>query len=297
MSEKVDLSIIIVSWNVRDHLKKCLNSIFEARENLSLEIFVVDNNSSDGSAKIIETKFQKVKLIKNKKNLGFAKANNQAIKKSKAEFILLLNPDTQVLKNTLSNMLNWMKKNPQAKIAGCHLIDKQGQTIPHVRRFPSVWNQLAIILKLPHLFPSVLNKYLRKNFDYTKPQKVDSIRGGFFMMRLLAGGEPVAPAQCQNELDERYFLWFEEVDFCRQVYKSGNEVWYTPTAQCIDYVGQSFKQIKRGQTQKYFRDSMLKYFRKWHPLWQYWLLKLAWPIGLGTTWLGEKVNLKSKTKT
>ena len=304
MNERIDLSIIIVSWNVKNRLKQCLESIFKARVNLNLEIFVVDNNSKDRSAEMVKSEFSKtlslsngkVKLIENNKNLGFAKANNQAIKKAKGKFILLLNPDTKLFPDTLASMIGWMEKNHQAKIAGCHLVDSQGQTIHHVRQFPTVWDQIAIVLKLPHIFPWILNKYLRKNFDYTKSQKVDSIRGGFFMVRnKIEGGQTFD--RLEIRLDEQYFLWFEEVDFCKQTQKNKQEVWYAPSAKCIDYVGQSFNQVARNQTQKYFRDSMLKYFKKWHPAWQYWLLKIAWPFGLLITWVGEKIDYKNKTKT
>ena len=285
-----DLSIIIVSWRVREKLKENLQALFKSEGSLSYEVFVVDNNSEDGTVEMVKKEFPQVKLISNQVNLGFAKANNQAIKQASSDFILLLNPDMKALPDTLRNMVNWMQENKQASVAGCHLIDEKGGTIKHVRRFPTVWDQLAIILKLPHLFPGILKKYIRWNFDYRNAQKVDSIRGGFFMIRK----EIIKKFRL---LDERYFVWFEEVDYCRQVYKKGGEIWYTPVAKCIDYVGQSFKQVKRGKAQKYFRESQLVYFRKWHPIWQYWILKLAWIFGMIINWIGDKIKLKSKAKT
>ncbi|MBU4454903.1 glycosyltransferase family 2 protein [Patescibacteria group bacterium] len=295
----MDLSIIIVSWNVKEKLRENLLALFKSEGDVSFEIFVADNNSQDGTAEMVknEFSFNGVKLIANAENLGFAKANNQAIKQARGEFILLLNPDMRVvLPDTLSNMVKWMRENKQASVAGCRLIDEQGNTIKHVRKFPTVWDQLAIVLKLPHIFPNVLDKYLRVDFDYSKDAKVDSVRGGFFMLRRTSPRP--SPREGEGELlDERYFLWFEEVDFCRQVYEKKGEVWHTPAAECVDYVGQSFKQLPRGKTQKYFRDSMLKYFKKWHPAWQYRLLKLVWPIGMLITRLGEKTHLKSKANT
>lgn len=303
----MDISIIIVSWNVRDRLKENLSALFKSEGDVSFEVFVVDNNSKDGSAEMVRLEFPQVypvksdqlvgakqfngvKLTANKENLGFAKANNQAIKQARGEFILLLNPDMRVLPDTLSNMVKWMRENKQASVASCHLIDESGNTIKHARKFPTVWDQLAIILKLPHLFPNILNGYLRDDFDYDKAAKVDSVRGGFFMINARA-------LRATPLLDERYFVWFEEVDFCRQVYGDGGEIWYTPAARCVDYVGQSFKQLPRGKAQKYFRDSMLKYFKKWQPSWQCWLLRSAWPIGLFITWLGEKTHFKSKANS
>ena len=293
----MDLSIIIVSWNVRERLRKNLKAIFNSAgaQNFVSEVFVVDNNSEDGSTEMVKNEFPRVKLIVNKKNLGFAAANNQAIKKAKGDLILLLNPDMRVFPDTLANMIKWMWENKQAVVAGCHLIDKKGNTINHVRRFPTVWDQLAIILKLPHIFPNILNKYLRNDFDYSRSAKVNSIRGGFFMINTKEISElPL--------LDEQYFLWFEEVDFCKQIVRTHHgafkrEVWYTPTAKCVDYVGQSFGQVNTMRKQKYFRDSMLKYFKKWHPAWQYRILKIAWVVGMFIAFITEKMNLKSKTKT
>ena len=98
-------------------------------------------------------------------------------------------------------------------------------------------------------------------------------------------------------LDERYFLWFEEVDYCRRVKLAGGQVWYANAAECIDLEGQSFKQVDRGVKQRYFRDSMLAYFKKWGPKYQYWFLRLAWPVGIALAWLGDKFDLKSQAKT
>jgi hypothetical protein len=286
----MDLSIIIVSWNVREKLRQNLKAIYSSEGNLNFEIFVVDNNSSDQSVEMIVEEFPKVKLIVNKENLGFAKANNRAIKKARGNFILLLNPDMKIFPETLRNIIDWMEQNKKASVASCHLVGANEETIKHVRRFPRFCDQLAIVLKLPHLFPGILNKYLRVDFDYEKSASVDSIRGSFFMIR----------KEVINKiglLDEEFFIWFEEVDYCRRVKKQGGEVWYTPAARCFDYVGQSFHQVPKGKTQKYFRDSQLKYFKKWHPSWQYWILKLAWIAGEMIVWAGERLKLKSKVRT
>jgi GT2 family glycosyltransferase len=243
---------------------------------------------------MVKNEFPSVKLMINAENFGFAKANNQALRlcsgQAKSEFVLLLNPDMKVFPDTLVNMVNWMRGNKQASVAGCHLVDEKGNTIKHVRKFPRLSDQFAVTLKLPHLFSGVLNDYLRVDFDYNQPSKVDSIRGGFFMLRR----ETIEKI---GLLDERFFVWFEEVDYCRMVKVGGGQVWYTPVAKCVDYVGQSFAQVKKETTQKYFRDSMLKYFKKWHPAWQYWILKIVWPVGRCITWTGGKFKIKSKVKT
>lgn len=267
----MDLSIIIVSWNVREKLKNNLEKIYKSKLTFSFEVFVVDNNSADDTISMIEEKFPQVRLTRNNKNLGFAKANNQAIRKASGDFVLLLNPDMLIFDDTLANMLFWMRKNEQASVASCKLLTEKKEIIKHVRRFPTLLDQLAIVLKLPHLFPKVLKNYIREDFDYRKDAKVDSVRGGFFMIRR-------ETLEKLEGLDERYFIWYEEVDFCKQIYKIGGEVWYTSSATCIDYVGASFKKEKINTKQKYFRDSMLLYFKKWHPYWQYLILYFAWII-------------------
>lgn len=272
----MNLSVVIVSWQVKEKLRENLCALFNSQGDFKLEVLVVDNNSNDGTVEMLRNEFPAVKLIANSENRGFAAANNQALKLAQGEYLLLLNPDMLVRTNTLAEVLSWAKNNPQATVIGCKLENEQGEIVKQVRRFPDFFDQLAVTLKWPHLFPGIINKYLCSDFDYSQPAKVVSIRGAFFLInrenyKKISGQEiPL--------LDERYFIWFEEVDFCREVYKLGGEVWYTPVGACLDYVGQSFKQVKRGQAQKYFSDSMLKYFQKWEATWKFKILKFIWKI-------------------
>jgi GT2 family glycosyltransferase len=270
----MDISIIIVAWKVKDKLRHNLEALLIATQNIRAEIFVVDNNSQDGTEEMIKAEFPTVNLLLNQENLGFSKANNQALRLAKADFILLLNPDMRVFPNTITEALKWAQSNSQATVTGFKLEDEKGIIVDHVRRFPSLSDQLAITFKLPHFFPIVTNNYLMKNFDYSKAQKVDSIRGSFFLINRQAWQK--ISGVFEPFLDERYFIWFEEVDFCRQVYQYGGEVWYSPAAACRDYVGQSFRQVPRGTKQLYFRNSMLSYFAKWHTPREYFILKTAW---------------------
>lgn len=268
------LSVIIVSWNVKDKLRENLKAIFASQVNFDFEVFVVDNNSADGSYAMVSSEFSQAKLIANSENLGFARANNQAIKTAQGEFILLLNPDMQVGANTLADAVAWAEANSQATVSGFKLLNEKGEIVKQVRRFPKLFDQLMIILKIPHFFPFVLKHYLYPDFNYEKSAKVDSIRGAFFLINRKSY-QKINPSALPL-LDERYFIWFEEVDFCRFVYKMGGEVWYSPAATCLDYVGASFSQVKRAKTQNYFRDSMLKYFQKWERKSDYWILNFAW---------------------
>ena len=284
------LSIIIVSWQVRDKLKNNLTALFKSQVDFDWEVFVVDNNSQDGTVEMVENNFPQVNLIANEDNVGFARANNQAIKAAAGEFVLLLNPDMLVRQDTLLKMIDWLEAKPEAWVAGCHLLDEQGQTIKQVRRFPGLADQWAIASKLAHVFPAALHKYLRKDFDYAAAAKVDSIRGSFFMIR----------RSCLEQvglLDERFFVWFEEVDYCRRVAEAGGEVWYTPAAEAVDLVGQSFAQWPTARAQKIFKDSQLKYFTKWQPAGQVWLLLVGWLVGGVLVALANLFKIKSKAKT
>jgi GT2 family glycosyltransferase len=189
----------------------------------------------------------------------------------------------RVLSGTLAEMVGFMRNHPEAAVGGCHLVDEEGKMVRHARRFPGVWDQATIILKVPHFFPKILDKYLMADFDYAKmePQEVDSLRGSFFMIR----HEAIAKI---GPLDERYFFWFEEVDFCRRARAAGYKILYNGAVKCIDLVGQSVKTLGQYKRQKMFLESMVKYFRKWYPGWRAWLIGVLRPIGLAMAWAADK---------
>ncbi len=286
----MDFSIIIVSWNVKERLKENLEALYETLNSITMEVIVIDNASNDGTVAMLKTDFPAVQLIKNQENVGFARACNQGLRLATGNYLLLLNPDMRLLPRTLSDLKAWLDANPQADVTGIKLIDHSGQVIKHIRRWPSWKNQLSIILKLPHLFPSLLHNYIRADFDYTKPAMVDSVRGAFFVIRRSA-------LQKYGYFDERYFLWFEEVDYCRTIQQQGGQVWYTPVATAIDYVGQSFNRLPRTKKQAYFRMSMLAYFKKWAPRWQVVILTVAWWLAMIVVWLGDSIHLRSRSHT
>jgi len=272
----MDLSIVIVSWNVLEKLRSNLRALFKSQGAFKFEVIVIDNNSQDGSASMVKKEFPQVVLIENSENLGFSKANNQGIKIAQGRYILLLNPDMQVYSDTLDTTLFFVQENQNITVVGCKLENERGDIVKQVRRFPKFIDQLLIVLKVPHIFPAVLNNYLCAGFNYEVSAKVDSVRGAFFLInkdnfQKISGNE-------KPFLDERYFIWFEEVDFCREVYKLGGEVWYFSGAKCLDYVGASFSQVKLSKKQKYVSDSMLKYFKKWGKNWEYIILKIVWKL-------------------
>jgi len=282
----MDLSIITVTWNSADKIAEQIRSVDLGIIGLNYEQIVIDNGSTDQTVLIIEEKFKKIKLIKNKQNKGFAAANNQGVKVSSGKYILFLNPDMKVEENSLKKILDWMDENKDIGIAGCKLVDKNGNFNMDAapRKFPKVWEMLSMILKIHHIFPNILNNYLMKGFNSNKEQEVDSVRGSFVLIR----------RELVDKLgwgfDPRYFIWFEDVDICREVKRLGYKIKYTPIITCIDHVGASFK--KRGTLwkQKQFTKSMSQYFKKWEPCYRSVWISFFRPIGIFMVYIMNKVS-------
>lgn len=251
------LSIVIVSWNVKDLLKKCLSSVFDNQGDIELEVFVVDNNSADDSVKMVQEEFPQVKLIANSKNLGFATANNQAIKQARGEYVLVLNPDTEILPDTLEKSLQFMAGNPDCGAMGCQILSGDKTIQPSVRRFPKFWPIFLMMIKAPKIFKNLkaINKYLATDFDYSATQEVDQIMGAYMLI----------PQKAFTEIgmfDEKFFIWFEEVDLCRRIKQAGKKVFYYPEPKIIHYGGSSFAQQSRVTKQMRFFKSAWHYFMK-----------------------------------
>jgi len=275
----MDLSIITVNWKVKDLLEKCLRSVYEQTKDISFEVFVVDNDSRDGSVEMVREKFPQVLLTASKDNLGFAKGNNVAAKDAKGRYILLLNPDTEILDNAIGKMVKFMDNHPGCGIAGCKLLNPDLTLQPSVRRFPTFLSQALILLKLHHLFPhsAPMRHYLAEDFDYTKTQPADQVMGAFFMIRKKV-------IEKIGLLDEKFWIWFEEVDYCKRTKEAGFKILYTPEAKIIHYYGQSFKQVYNVKKQKDFNKSLTYYFKKHQPLWQRILIGILKPISIALAW-------------
>lgn len=257
MSDQKKVSVIIVSWNTESLLRKCLTTLFASRTKATLEIFVVDNNSADNTVKMIKKEFPAVKLIVNRENAGFAKANNQALKEATGDYILLLNPDTEIFPETIEVSINFMETDSKIGVMGPKMFFPDGRLQPSVRRFPTLWPILLMFLKVPKVWPEVraVSRYLAVDFDYEKEQTIDQVMGAYMFIRR-AVVEKIGP------LDERFFIWFEEVDFCRRAWRAGYQVVYNPNVKITHYGGQSF--IQQGAVNKQFRffQSAMRYFLK-----------------------------------
>ena len=251
------LSIIIVSWNVESLLRKCLKSIYKDPVGMMSEVFVIDNLSNDKTVEMVKTEFPQVKLIANTVNAGFAKANNQGIKEATGDYILLLNPDTELFPDTLSKSIEFMAANYDCGIMGPQMLYADRKLQPSVRRFPTIWPILLMLLKAPKILKNIkaINYYLATDFDYSKLQEVDQVMGAYMMTARKALDKV-------GLFDEKFFIWFEEVDLCLRARKAGFKIYYNPKAQIIHHGGQSFSQQKKITNQKIFFQSALTYFLK-----------------------------------
>ena len=253
----MDLSIIIVSWNTKELLKKCLDSIYNNQADLSLEIIVADNNSSDGTAKMVEAHFPKVKLMANDKNLGFAAANNQALIIAHGQYVLFLNPDTEIINDGLKKSVEFMKQNQDCGALGPRLLFADKSLQPSVRRWPTFWPIFLMLIKAPKIFKDLkaIDHYLARDFDYSKLQEVDQIMGAYLMV-------PRTIFSKVGFFDQRFFIWFEEVDFCLRIKRAGLKVIYNPQIEVIHHGGASFAQEALVKKQWQFFKSALRYFLK-----------------------------------
>ena len=250
------LSIIIVSWNVKKDLTNCLESIKSNLPKEAFEIIVVDNKSSDGTVETIKKNFPEVIIIANNRNLGFAAANNQGIKKSCGDYLLLLNPDTIVLPASLDILVQYMDKNPDVGICGPQLLNENGTIQFSARRFPTFRGALYRHTVFRHLriFKAEYKKWLMKDFDHKIQKEVDQVMGAALLIKK-------AVIDSIGFMDETFFMYYEEVDLCYRAKQSGWRVAFVPDAKITHLGGKSSGQIP-VEKRIMMLASLIKFFRK-----------------------------------
>jgi GT2 family glycosyltransferase len=273
------LSVIIVSWNTRQYLLPCLKSIFQAGEEGGWEVIVVDNGSKDGSGKEAKRLFPKIHLIANEKNLGFAKATNQGIKHASGKWILLLNPDTEVREGAIEMLIAFMDSHPDAGIAGAQLLNGDGSKQNSIANFPSLATELLNKSLLRRFFPEA---FPGKERVYSGPREVDSVIGAC----LIARREAIERA---GILDEDYFLFFEETDWCYRMKKTGWRVFHVPQAEVVHFQGRGAETRKREAKVEYYR-SRYRFFRKNRGEIQWLLLCIGLVLKLGVELLSTGIG-------
>lgn len=260
----LELSIIIVNWNTCQLLTDCLKSIEATLQNLTFEVIVVDNGSVDGSQAMLGQQFPHVRLIQNQENVGFARANNQALAVCQGQFAVLLNSDALLMDNAVQAMLDLVKTEPRAGLVGAHLLNLDGTFQASHTAFPTLWQEFLILSGLGRLlygrwYPS------RGPEEDKGPQVVDYVEGACILVRL-EGFKEV------GGLDEDYFMYAEEVDWCYAMQKKGWQVWYHPAAKVI-HLGGGSSQNRRTQREGDLYRSRVRFFRKNYGDWAAQLLK------------------------
>ena len=244
----MELSIIIVNYNVKEFLQNLVHSLQKAVSKINHEIIVVDNASDDGSVEFIREKFPQITLIVNQTNLGFSKANNAALKIAKGKFILLINPDTIVSEDTITKMIEFLNEHPDAGLAGCKILNPDGSLQLACRRsFPGPWTSFCKVTGLSTLFPKskLFAKYNLTYLDENSTYEVDAISGSFMMMKREA-------YEKVGGFDEQFFMYGEDLDLCYRIQKNGYKVYYYPGTQIIHYKGESTKRSSLDETNIFY---------------------------------------------
>jgi len=248
----MDLSIVIVNWNTKKLLLDCLASVFETIKNISMEVWLVDNASSDGSVEAVRKIYPSVHIIQNQKNLGFAAANNQAFKKMQGRYTLLLNTDTVLTEGAVETIYNFMEQHPDVGIACGQLLNQDGSKQNSFANFPSLASLIFGEALLQLLFPK---KYPNKRKAHVSPMEVDSCIGACMMVRAEAIEEV-------GWLDESFFFFFEETDWAYRMKQAGWKVCLLPSARIFHLQGQSVGHNIQSRI-LYYRSRYI-YFKKWH---------------------------------
>jgi len=291
----VDLSIVIVSWNVRDLLRRCLHSILDTQHSVRVEVIVVDNASTDSSSDMVPAEFPAVHVITNQENRGFPVANNQGLAVAQGRHVLLLNPDTEVMDAEvgLATMVAFADAHPNVGMVGPQLLNPDGSVQSSRRRFPTL---ATAAFESTWLEPYASRRLLARYYLLDRPddvvQDVDWVTGAAMMARREAI-EQVGP------LDEGFFMYSEELDWCKRFREAGWRVVYLPTARIVHHVGKSSEQVVTAR-HIHFQTSKVRYFRKHHgriageALRWFLLGNYVWQLGLeGAKWLvGHKRPLR-----
>ncbi|RLC80656.1 MAG: glycosyltransferase family 2 protein [Chloroflexi bacterium] len=281
----LDLSVVIVNWNVRDLLRRCLLSILASSQTCKFEIIVVDNASTDGSVEMVRAELPAVHLIANTENRGFPAANNQGLAIARGRYVLLLNPDTEVVGDALATMVAFADAHPDVGMIGPQLLYADGSVQSSRRRFPTLATGFLESTWLErYASRRLLERYEFLDQPDDVVQDVDWLYGAALMARREAV-EQVGP------MDEGYFMYSEELDWCRRFRDTGWRVVYLPAAQIVHHEGKSSEQVVAAR-HIHFQTSKVRYFRKYHgrvvgEVLRFFLLSnYVWQLGLeGAKWL------------
>ena len=254
--KQLDLSIVIVSWNTRGILHDCLSSVYEETNNVSFEVIVIDNASTDGSGEMVKSEFPQVILLENRKNRGFAAANNQGITIAKGRYVLLLNSDTVILDNAIARTVAFADAHTDAAVVGCRVLNPDRTLQRTCFMFPSILNMLLSSSYLYKLFSK--SKFFGRErmtwWDRSDVRGVDVVTGCLMLVRREA-------IEQVGGMDEQFFMYGEETDWCYRFKEAGWKVMFTPCAEIIHLGGASSRQ-KQSEMILQLRGSILLFMKK-----------------------------------
>lgn len=249
----MQLSVIILNYNVRHFLEQCVLSVQAAIENIDGEIIVVDNHSSDDSCEMMKQRFPHIKLIENQTNAGFPKGNNLGVAQAKGEYLCILNPDTVVAEDTFTKILAFAQSKPNLGIVGCKLIDGTGHFLPESKRgIPTPWVAFTKVMGLYKL-SDAFGKYYASHLDQNQTGKVEILVGAFMLMKTQTYREV-------GGFDEDCFMYSDDIDLSYMVLKTGKTNYYFHEASVIHYKGEST--VRDGLYMKRFREAMDFFYKK-----------------------------------
>ena len=266
----VDLSIIIVNWNTKEYLLPCLKSIFKKGGVTGWEIIVTDNSPTDGGGDEIRKTFPSVQVIQNDRNVGFSRAVNQGLRKASGRYVLLLNPDTQVKNGAIQQLVSFMDDCPNAGVAGAQLLNGDGSKQNSTANIPSLATELLNKSLLRRLFPK---RFAGKERNYSEPVEGDSVIGACMMVRRVA-------LEQIGLLDEDYFLFLEETDWCYRMKRAGWKVYHVPQAEVFHFQGKSAGTARKRARVEFYR-SRYHFFKKNRGRFQRFVLLTGLMIRLG----------------
>ena len=270
----MDLSVIIVSYNVRYFLGECLSSVFRALKGIDAEVIVVDNNSGDGSCTMVAEKFPEVQLIANNENKGFAAANNQALKSARGRYLLLLNPDTLVEEDAFGKCIRFMDEHVEAGACGVMMINGSGSFLPESKRsLPTPLTAFFKISGINRLFPrsGIFNRYYLGNTDLEETVKVEVLPGAYMFLRNEALNKT-------GLLDEKFFMYGEDIDISYRLTKAGYANYYFPGTKIIHFKGESTNREHLNTVLNFYRAMLIfveKHFNSGSYRWYVLIVKIA----------------------
>ena len=277
-SRRINISIVIVSWNAKAHLMDCLESLHAHGPKGQMEIIVVDNASSDGSPEAVKAFYPQVEVIETGSNLGFAKANNIGMLESTGKYVALVNSDVKILEGCLEGLRDFMDANPGVGLCAPRLLNRDMTVQYSCRNFPTLLRLLWNSLRLDKLIPwfDIFEGEEKKSFSYDRQAEVDAVSGAFMFVRKKA-------LEKVGLLDERFFMYSEDVDWCKRFHDAGRRIVFFPEAEAIHYGGGS----SSGEATRFFIEkerAVFLYWKKHHS-------RLSWFILFWILFLRHSVRI------